>query len=168
MSRTESSSVVAYRECHSLQGGGRGGKIGVGGGGGESEGLACPVCGKLITGRNRRQRLQYHMSTHSGERPHHCPFCPYRAHHKFTLDRHVRTVHRDHFLPLEPHPGLPQTLASPQAPENIPSVGTSVPLPDYSRVDVGKIGTVVEETSIANTGGFSYMPDDRMATSDHS
>lgn len=85
------------RRCHSLQGGVDGGKsVGV-----EGEVLVCSVCGKLITGRNRRQRLQYHLSTHSGERPHRCPFCPYRAHHKFTLDRHVRTVHKDQLVPLE-------------------------------------------------------------------
>nr|XP_027211464.1 zinc finger protein 112-like [Penaeus vannamei] len=57
--------VEGFRWCHSLQGGGRSGKLG----GGEAEALACSVCGKLITGRNRRQRLQYHLSTHSGERP---------------------------------------------------------------------------------------------------
>ncbi|KAK7072070.1 hypothetical protein SK128_021100, partial [Halocaridina rubra] len=70
----------------------------------ETEGLACSVCGKIISGRNRRQRLQYHLSTHTGERPHHCPFCPYRAHHKFTLDRHIRTVHRECFQPKDPQP----------------------------------------------------------------
>ncbi|XP_042224514.1 longitudinals lacking protein, isoforms H/M/V-like isoform X11 [Homarus americanus] len=124
-------------------GGVRGGKNG----GGEPESLACSVCGKLITGRNRRQRLQYHLSTHSGERPHHCPYCPYRAHHKFTLDRHIRTVHRDHFLPREPLSSheLTQTIPSSHIPEGIPIVGTSVSMP-----------------------GFSHMVEDTRETSDQS
>ncbi|XP_069171997.1 protein bric-a-brac 1 isoform X13 [Procambarus clarkii] len=105
-------------------------------GGGEPEALACSVCGKLITGRNRRQRLQYHLSTHSGERPHHCPYCPYCAHHKFTLDRHIRTVHRDHFLPRDPistH-GLAQTLPSSNISEGISIMSATVSIPGFSRV----------------------------------
>ncbi|XP_047499992.1 longitudinals lacking protein, isoforms A/B/D/L-like isoform X5 [Penaeus chinensis] len=114
-------------------GGGRSGKLG----GGEAEALACSVCGKLITGRNRRQRLQYHLSTHSGERPHHCPFCPYRAHHKFTLDRHVRTVHRDHFV-LRDAPsthGVAQTLPSSTVSEGAPpSMGPSITMSGLARL----------------------------------
>lgn len=124
---------MGFRWCHSLQGGGRSGKLC---GGDAMEALACSVCGKLITGRNRRQRLQYHLSTHSGERPHHCPFCPYRAHHKFTLDRHVRTVHRDHFIPRDnSNPpthggggggGVVQSLPSPHThSEGVPALGPS-------------------------------------------
>ncbi|XP_037795358.1 zinc finger protein 628-like [Penaeus monodon] len=125
--------VEGFRWCHSLQGGGRSGKLG----GGEAEALACSVCGKLITGRNRRQRLQYHLSTHSGERPHHCPFCPYRAHHKFTLDRHVRTVHRDHFV-LRDAPsthGVAQTLPSSTVSEGAPpSMGPSITMSGLARL----------------------------------
>lgn len=136
----QDSVVVDFRYCHSLQGGVCSGKSG----GGEPEALTCSECGKLIRGRNRRQRLQYHLSTHSGERPHHCPFCPYCAHHKFTLDRHIRTVHRDHFLPRDPlsTPSLAQTLPSSHIPEAIPVVGTSVPIPGFS--------CVVEDTRETN------------------
>lgn len=117
------------RRCHSLQGGGDGGKNG----GGEGEVLACSVCGKLITGRNRRQRLRYHLSTHSGERPHRCPFCPYRAHHKFTLDRHVRTVHRDHLVPLDAQP--PQALQTPALTEDMALMASSVSGPGLCCVE---------------------------------
>jgi len=57
--------------------------------------VRCSVCGREISGRNRNQRLAYHMLTHSGEKRHACPHCPYRAALKFTLDRHVRGVHRE-------------------------------------------------------------------------
>uniref|UniRef100_A0A0P4WP66 C2H2-type domain-containing protein n=1 Tax=Scylla olivacea TaxID=85551 RepID=A0A0P4WP66_SCYOL len=118
------------RRCHSLQGGGDGGKSG----GGEGEVLACSVCGKLITGRNRRQRLRYHLSTHSGERPHRCPFCPYRAHHKFTLDRHVRTVHRAQLVPLDPLPvhNASPAMQTPAFTEDLPMMASSVSLPGFS------------------------------------
>ncbi|KAK3881041.1 hypothetical protein Pcinc_014498 [Petrolisthes cinctipes] len=103
--QTIQSSPQTYIE----NGGGGSGKNG----GGEVEALACTVCGKLIMGRNRRQRLQYHLSTHTGVRPHHCPLCPYRAHHKFTLDRHMRTVHRDHFpVDSQVPQGMPHTMQS--------------------------------------------------------
>ncbi|XP_045103687.1 longitudinals lacking protein, isoforms A/B/D/L-like isoform X12 [Portunus trituberculatus] len=111
-------------------GGGDGGKSG----GGEGEVLACSVCGKLITGRNRRQRLRYHLSTHSGERPHRCPFCPYRAHHKFTLDRHVRTVHRAQLVPLDPLPvhNASPALQTPAFTEDLHMMASSVSLPGFS------------------------------------
>lgn len=56
--------------------------------------LSCVTCGKVITGRNRRQRMQYHLLTHSGQKNHKCPHCPYKALLKFTLDRHIKFVHR--------------------------------------------------------------------------
>lgn len=62
--------------------------------GSDAASFTCTVCGKQIIGRNRRQRLQYHLLTHTGEKTHICPYCPYKALLKFTLDRHVRSVHR--------------------------------------------------------------------------
>ncbi|XP_018012523.1 protein tramtrack, beta isoform isoform X13 [Hyalella azteca] len=56
--------------------------------------LCCFSCGKIITGRNRRQRMQYHLLTHTGQKNHQCPHCPYKALLKFTLDRHLRAVHK--------------------------------------------------------------------------
>lgn len=59
--------------------------------------LVCNVCGKQIIGRNKKQRLQYHLLTHSGEKTHQCPYCDYKALLKFTLNRHIRGVHKDLF-----------------------------------------------------------------------
>lgn len=79
---------VCNGKCPSLQmGGGRCRK--------DAEIPSCYICGKEIHGINRRQKLKYHLMTHTNERPHSCPYCQYRAHHKFTLYRHVRSVHRN-------------------------------------------------------------------------
>lgn len=105
--RVASSEVILRRSSGSLQGR----DISEGdfsGGGGP---LCCTVCGKLITGRNRRQRLQYHLLTHSGERNHSCPYCPYKALLKFTLDRHIRSVHK-HLLGLGGADGVAAILSS--------------------------------------------------------
>lgn len=57
--------------------------------------LICKYCGKVFAGRNRQQRMQFHALTHTGEKPHPCPYCPYRARLKYNLKKHVRTMHRD-------------------------------------------------------------------------
>lgn len=54
----------------------------------------CPVCGKTAQGRNRRQNMDNHMLTHTGERPFQCTLCTYRASQQGNLKRHVRTVHK--------------------------------------------------------------------------
>ena len=56
--------------------------------------LVCPVCGKTAQGRNRRQNMDNHMLTHTGERPFQCTLCTYRASQQGNLKRHVRTVHK--------------------------------------------------------------------------
>nr|XP_027211463.1 zinc finger protein 585B-like [Penaeus vannamei] len=55
--------------------------------------LQCNVCGKLFMGRSRKNNLKQHLLTHTGERPHLCPHCPYRSSHRPTLRRHILTVH---------------------------------------------------------------------------
>jgi len=54
----------------------------------------CPVCGKEM--RSKVEFVRHYM-THTGERPFCCTFCSYKSTRKFTLLRHVRTVHN--FLP---------------------------------------------------------------------
>ena len=55
--------------------------------------LMCPVCSKLFHGRNKKQHLHYHMMTHTGEKPFHCPHCPHRANRLSNLRIHVKTKH---------------------------------------------------------------------------
>lgn len=57
--------------------------------------VVCPVCGKSVSGINGKQKLAYHMLTHTGEKNFQCPYCPHRAGLKFNLNRHIRTVHKD-------------------------------------------------------------------------
>ncbi|XP_050728517.1 longitudinals lacking protein, isoforms A/B/D/L-like isoform X15 [Eriocheir sinensis] len=75
-------------------GGVRVGVVGPGGCEGlEGHGLACPVCGKVFCSRNRRQDLQRHLLSHTGEKPFPCPFCPYRASLKGNLKKHMHVLH---------------------------------------------------------------------------
>jgi len=64
-------------------------------------GIMCPVCGKHFQGRNRRQNLEHHLVTHTGERRYPCPLCPHRAAHKWHLKTHLQRRHAQ-------HPQLPQ------------------------------------------------------------
>jgi len=60
----------------------------------ESLKLVCPVCGKIVHGRNRRQNLDNHMLVHSGLRPHKCHLCSYSFTQLGNLRRHMKTVHK--------------------------------------------------------------------------
>lgn len=55
--------------------------------------LMCPVCSKVFNGRNKKQHLHYHMMTHTGEKPFHCPHCPHRANRLSNLKIHIKTKH---------------------------------------------------------------------------
>ncbi|XP_063595648.1 zinc finger protein 513-like [Penaeus indicus] len=59
----------------------------------EGAGVRCPVCGRFITGVNRKQNLERHMLTHSGERPFRCPYCPHGSNRVDNLKLHIRRVH---------------------------------------------------------------------------
>lgn len=50
----------------------------------------CDQCGKEFTGKNRRNNLVRHVKTHTGEKPFHCPACPYRATRKEHMIRHLK------------------------------------------------------------------------------
>lgn len=67
----------------------------------EGRGLVCPVCGKAFYSRNRRQDLQRHLLSHTGERPFPCPFCPYRASLKGNLKKHIHGLHSHFLTPLD-------------------------------------------------------------------
>lgn len=47
----------------------------------------CHVCGYVA---QRRQHLENHLRTHTGERPHHCPQCSYRCSDISNLKKHIR------------------------------------------------------------------------------
>ncbi|XP_063595652.1 zinc finger protein SNAI1-like [Penaeus indicus] len=66
--------------------------------------LVCPVCGRRFEGKNqaKRSKLESHLRTHTGERPFHCPHCPYRATFKWNLKAHVRSRHERDFLQSAP------------------------------------------------------------------
>lgn len=60
---------------------------------GRGDAVLCPVCGKVISGRNKRQNLQYHLITHTAHKPFKCPYCPHRANRSDNMKIHVRTRH---------------------------------------------------------------------------
>ncbi|OWF39418.1 zinc finger protein 91-like [Mizuhopecten yessoensis] len=51
----------------------------------------CDLCGKLCSSKQIYER---HMTTHTGERPFHCQYCPRSYSLNTLLLRHVRTVHQ--------------------------------------------------------------------------
>ncbi|XP_066964706.1 longitudinals lacking protein, isoforms H/M/V-like isoform X15 [Macrobrachium rosenbergii] len=69
------------------------GASGVGVARGSGEAVSCLVCGKVITGRNKRQNLQYHMITHTSHKPYQCPYCPHRANRSDNMKIHIRARH---------------------------------------------------------------------------
>ncbi|XP_063609182.1 zinc finger protein 513-like [Penaeus indicus] len=48
----------------------------------------CPICPYTTPNGNH---MQYHMRSHTGEKPFSCPFCSYRAAQKTHLKTHMRT-----------------------------------------------------------------------------
>ena len=56
--------------------------------------LVCPICGKSVQGRNRRQNMENHMLIHTGVRPHKCSLCAYSSTQLGNLRRHMRNVHK--------------------------------------------------------------------------
>lgn len=50
----------------------------------------CPGCGREI-----REKVDFirHYMIHTGERPYCCNYCSYKATRKFTLIRHVKSIH---------------------------------------------------------------------------
>ncbi|KAK7065660.1 hypothetical protein SK128_018498, partial [Halocaridina rubra] len=69
--------------------------LGDGSSGAQGGVLVCPVCGKTAQGRNRRQNMDNHILTHTGERPFQCGVCSYRASQLGNLKRHERAVHKN-------------------------------------------------------------------------
>lgn len=59
----------------------------------------CHVCGYVA---QRRQHLENHVRTHTGERPHQCPQCSYRCSDISNLKKHVR-IHSNEKPFICPH-----------------------------------------------------------------
>ncbi|XP_018006773.1 longitudinals lacking protein, isoforms H/M/V isoform X19 [Hyalella azteca] len=58
----------------------------------------CLFCGKQF---GSPKDLRRHVLTHTGEKPHACPLCPYRAALKGNLKVHVMGVHKKFLVPVE-------------------------------------------------------------------
>ncbi|XP_050728473.1 broad-complex core protein isoforms 1/2/3/4/5-like isoform X14 [Eriocheir sinensis] len=87
-----------------------------------SEQLLCGVCGRSFHGRNRRQDLERHMLTHTGEKPYQCPHCPHRTNRNGNLKTHLFTVHRD--LLQAPRPPFDKDALPPPLPTTSASIPT--------------------------------------------
>ncbi|XP_076060169.1 uncharacterized protein LOC143036552 isoform X2 [Oratosquilla oratoria] len=57
---------------------------------GPPSGLRCPICGRSSS---RRDNLERHLRSHTGEKPHQCPWCPYKSLYKYCLKKHMKIKH---------------------------------------------------------------------------
>lgn len=55
---------------------------------------SCHICGKTFHGVRQRRNLKRHLMIHNGEKPFHCPFCPYKTNQKGNLKTHLLKGHR--------------------------------------------------------------------------
>lgn len=64
-----------------------------GGGGGSTNGFACPVCGRIY---KLRSSLRNHVKWECGKEPQfQCPYCDYKAKQKMHMLRHMERMHRE-------------------------------------------------------------------------
>lgn len=67
----------------------------------------CQYCGKAF---RHNGHLNRHMFTHTGEKPHACPYCPHRNSRMDKLKHHMLTKHRDLLAPPTSTSTFPMTL----------------------------------------------------------
>ncbi|KAA0202710.1 hypothetical protein HAZT_HAZT000646 [Hyalella azteca] len=60
------------------------------GGQSKNSGIVCPECGQWCAFKSQ---LVKHMYIHTGEKPFECPFCPYKARQRGTLNKHIKGQH---------------------------------------------------------------------------
>lgn len=60
--------------------------------------VTCPICKKTFS-----QRLNVHMRSHTGERPHPCPNCPKKFITGSAMRKHLRRVHAQEIMPNNVH-----------------------------------------------------------------
>jgi len=53
--------------------------------------FSCPICPKIT---QRRDVMQTHIFSHTGERPFECPYCPQKFSQNGHMHRHIRKNHQ--------------------------------------------------------------------------
>ncbi|XP_068237679.1 protein tramtrack, alpha isoform-like isoform X2 [Palaemon carinicauda] len=120
--------------------------------------LVCSLCGKTAQGRNRRQNMDNHLLTHTGERPFQCTVCSYRSTQFGNLKRHVRAVHKEVLEDTLSNSGTTSEQCSdlgfgpPQTPfyRNLPISTPNITISSYSQSSAQKA-----DISCANLSAFS-------------
>lgn len=58
--------------------------------GGSGGGVACPLCNRVF---HHKSHFIGHYTTHTGEKPHACPYCVYRTARNRNMKAHIARIH---------------------------------------------------------------------------